>query len=57
MQNWIVWNKAAFDIETVVLLLNWIVWRRTVYMHKMDSALIAYNGWCAIKAKQTKSEN
>ena len=29
MQNWIVWNRTVFDIETV-LGHNWIVWNRTV---------------------------
>ena len=35
-----------------VLKLNWIVWNRTIYMHKMDLAIITYNGWCAIKPNQ-----
>ena len=34
-------------------MLNWIVWNRTVYMYKMVLVLITYNGWCAIKPKQT----
>ena len=29
MQNWIVYNRTVFDIETV-LTLFWIVWNRTV---------------------------
>ena len=29
MLNCAAWNKAVFDIETV-LTLNWIVWNRTV---------------------------
>ena len=37
-----------------VLILNWIVWNRTVYMYKMNLALITYNGWYAIKSNQTK---
>ena len=30
MQNWIVWNRTVFDIETV-LTLNWIVLIWTVW--------------------------
>ena len=33
MQNWIVWNRTVFDIESV-LMLNWIVWNRTDYLYK-----------------------
>ena len=29
MVNWIVWNRAVFDIGTV-LMLNWIVWNGTI---------------------------
>ena len=29
MQNWIVWNRSVFDIETV-LTLNWIAGKKTV---------------------------
>ena len=32
MQNWIVWNRTVFDIETV-LTLNWIVRIRTVWLN------------------------
>ena len=30
MQNWLVWNRTVFKIETV-LMLKWIVWKRTVF--------------------------
>ena len=30
MQNWVVWNRTVFDIETV-LRLNWIAWNRNVF--------------------------
>ena len=33
---------------------NQFVGNRTVYMYKMDLALITYNGRCAIKPNQTK---
>ena len=36
-----------------VLMLNRIVWNRTVYMFKMDLALVTYNSWCTIKPNQT----
>ena len=36
-------------------MLNWIVWNRTVYMYKMDLALIIYNGCCAIKPKRSEA--
>ena len=32
MLNWIVWYRAVFDIE-IVLMLNWIVWIRTVWLY------------------------
>ena len=32
MQNWIVWNRTVFDIETV-LRLNWILWIGTVWLN------------------------
>ena len=41
MQNWIVWNRTVFDIETesfkmylhlnYVLMLNWIIWNGTAF--------------------------
>ena len=34
MQNWIVWIRTVFDIETV-FRLNWIVWIRTVWLYWM----------------------
>ena len=37
-------------------MLNLIVWNRTVYMYKMDLALISCNIWCAIKSNHTKSK-
>ena len=47
MLNWIVWNRIVFDVETVykqktILLLNRILWNRTVYMYKIELALITY---------------
>ena len=37
------------------LIINWIASNRTVYMYKIDLALINYNGWYAIKPNQTKT--
>ena len=33
MLKLIVWDRAVFDIETV-LMLNWIVWNGTVHLYK-----------------------
>ena len=54
MLNWIVWNRTVFDIEPVYLCETKLFEIELFICIKMHLALISYNGWCAIKPKQSK---
>ena len=69
--NWILWNRAVSDNETLYLslreffeiglfcVLNWFVWSCTVYMFKIDLALDNLQWLICHKTKpnQTKQNN
>ena len=60
MLNWILWNGTGsfgvfFYIETVDLYWTELCEIELFIWIKMDFTLITYNGWCAIKPNQTKS--
>ena len=44
MLNWIIWNRTAFDIETV-LRLKWIVWYRTVLTSNCRTTWLNWIVW------------
>ena len=62
MLSWIVWNRTVFYIQLCVNKKLYLHWTKLFEIElfiwiKMELPLLTYNGWCAVKLNQTKSNH